>query len=99
MRSVTVRGVNPSIRWRRVGWALPWLLFQAFPIVDLVRTERPLAVRVVDALWRITLIHGSLPPITNTNRTKSTNSHDEYGIDRIRWPRACQAGCFIAEQR
>jgi two-component system sensor histidine kinase DesK len=47
MRSVTVRGVNPSIRWRRVGWALPWLLFQAFPIADLVRTERPLAVRVV----------------------------------------------------
>jgi two-component system sensor histidine kinase DesK len=33
--------------WRRLGWALPWLLFQAFPIADLVTTDRPAAVRVV----------------------------------------------------
>ncbi|TFV89005.1 sensor histidine kinase [Blastococcus sp. CT_GayMR20] len=39
--------MNPSIRWRRVGWALPWLLFQAFPIADLVTTDRPALVRVV----------------------------------------------------
>ena len=34
-------------RWRQAGWALPWLLFQLFPIVDLVVTPRPAAVRVV----------------------------------------------------
>jgi two-component system sensor histidine kinase DesK len=37
----------PGPRWRRVGWALPWLLFQVFPVADLVTTDRPLAVRVV----------------------------------------------------
>jgi two-component system sensor histidine kinase DesK len=35
------------MRWRRIGWALPWLLFQVFPIADLVATDRPAAVRVV----------------------------------------------------
>jgi two-component system sensor histidine kinase DesK len=39
--------VNAQIRWRRIGWALPWLLFQAFPIADLVTTDRPAVVRVV----------------------------------------------------
>ena len=34
-------------RWRQLGWALPWLLFQLFPIVDLVITPRPVAVRVL----------------------------------------------------
>jgi two-component system sensor histidine kinase DesK len=37
-------------RWRVLGWALPWLLFQAFPAVDLVVTPRPAAVRAVAAL-------------------------------------------------
>jgi two-component system sensor histidine kinase DesK len=32
-----------------MGWALPWLLFQAFPIADLVRTPRPPAVVVIGA--------------------------------------------------
>jgi two-component system sensor histidine kinase DesK len=36
-----------GIRWREVGWALPWLLFQAFPLVDLFTTPRPTATRVV----------------------------------------------------
>ncbi|MGY1609683.1 sensor histidine kinase [Geodermatophilus sp. SYSU D00700] len=34
-------------RWQRLGWTLPWLLFQVFPIADLVTTDRPAAVRVV----------------------------------------------------
>ena len=39
--------VDPRSRWQRVGWALPWLLFQFFPVADLVTTDRPLAVRIV----------------------------------------------------
>jgi two-component system sensor histidine kinase DesK len=46
------RGPRPSVadprpRRQRVGWALPWLLFQVFPAADLVTADRPLAVRVV----------------------------------------------------
>jgi two-component system sensor histidine kinase DesK len=33
--------------WRTVVWALPWLLFQGFPIADLILTPRPVAVRIV----------------------------------------------------
>jgi two-component system sensor histidine kinase DesK len=33
--------------WRTLGWALPWLLFQAFPIADLILTPRPMWQRVV----------------------------------------------------
>jgi two-component system sensor histidine kinase DesK len=47
MSGVTVRPVNARWRWQQLGWALPWLLFQAFPISDLVSTPRPTAVRVV----------------------------------------------------
>ena len=36
--------------WRTRGWALPWLLFQGFPIADLVLTPRPVAVRIVAAV-------------------------------------------------
>jgi two-component system sensor histidine kinase DesK len=36
--------------WQQLGWALPWLLFLAFPVVDLVATPRPVAVRVVAGL-------------------------------------------------
>ena len=39
--------MDPRPRWYRVGWALPWLLFQFFPVADLVGTDRPLAVRLV----------------------------------------------------
>ncbi|SDY93520.1 two-component system, NarL family, sensor histidine kinase DesK [Geodermatophilus africanus] len=39
--------VDPRPRWYRIGWALPWLLFQFFPVADLVTTDRPLAVRLV----------------------------------------------------
>jgi two-component system sensor histidine kinase DesK len=39
--------VDPRPRWYRVGWALPWLLFQFFPVADLVTTDRPLVVRLV----------------------------------------------------
>ncbi|MGY1813655.1 sensor histidine kinase [Blastococcus sp. SYSU D00820] len=35
---------------RRIGWALPWLLFQFFPIVDLISTERPVAARIAAGL-------------------------------------------------
>jgi two-component system, NarL family, sensor histidine kinase DesK len=33
--------------WRTLGWALPWLLFLAFPIVDLIVTPRPVWEKVV----------------------------------------------------
>ena len=36
--------------WRTLGWALPWLLFLAFPIADLVVTPRPAWQRVVAAV-------------------------------------------------
>jgi two-component system sensor histidine kinase DesK len=39
--------VDPRPRWQRVGWALPWLLFQFFPVADLVTTDRTVAVRLV----------------------------------------------------
>jgi two-component system sensor histidine kinase DesK len=47
MSRATVPGMDGRTRWRRLGWALPWLLFQAFPIADLISTPRPVAVRVV----------------------------------------------------
>jgi two-component system sensor histidine kinase DesK len=33
--------------WGQLGWASPWLLFQLFPVSDLVMTPRPLVVRIV----------------------------------------------------
>jgi two-component system sensor histidine kinase DesK len=42
--------VDSRTGWQRLGWAVPWLLFQAFPIADLVSTPRPAPVRVVAAL-------------------------------------------------
>lgn len=33
-------------RFGQLAWALPWLLFQLFPIADLVTEPRPLAVRL-----------------------------------------------------
>jgi two-component system, NarL family, sensor histidine kinase DesK len=38
--------VERARRWRHLVWALPWLLFQVFPVADLVTTPRPLAVRI-----------------------------------------------------
>ncbi|SNS94887.1 two-component system, NarL family, sensor histidine kinase DesK [Geodermatophilus pulveris] len=37
---------DPRPRWYRLSWALPWLLFQFFPVADLVTTDRPPAVRL-----------------------------------------------------
>ena len=39
--------MHPPNRWQRLGWGLPWLLFLAFPVVDLVSTPRPALIRVV----------------------------------------------------
>lgn len=39
--------MDPRPRWQRIGWATPWLLFQVFPLIDLLVTPRPLAVRLV----------------------------------------------------
>ncbi|MCZ2847377.1 sensor histidine kinase [Modestobacter sp. VKM Ac-2978] len=36
--------------WGQAIWAVPWLLFQFFPIVDLVTTDRPTAARWVGAI-------------------------------------------------
>lgn len=35
--------------WRRLAWSAPWLVFQVFPVLDLVTTPRPLAARVLIA--------------------------------------------------
>jgi two-component system sensor histidine kinase DesK len=37
-------------RWGQVVWAAPWLLFQVFPIADIVTTERPAGARVLAAV-------------------------------------------------
>ena len=37
---------RPS-RWGQAIWAVPWLLFQVFPITDIVTTDRPTAARVL----------------------------------------------------
>jgi two-component system, NarL family, sensor histidine kinase DesK len=39
--------VDPRTRWQRLGWALPWLLFQVFPLADLATRPLPTATRVV----------------------------------------------------
>jgi two-component system, NarL family, sensor histidine kinase DesK len=44
-----VPDVASRYRWQQVGWALPWLLFQAFPIADLVTADRPPAATVLAA--------------------------------------------------
>ena len=50
MSPATVPGMDPRTRWQRLGWALPWLVFQAIPIADLVRSPRPVAVTVAAAV-------------------------------------------------
>ena len=42
--------MNPASRWERLGWAMPWLLFLAFPILDLITSPRPAPNRVVAGL-------------------------------------------------
>ncbi len=49
MTRATVPAMDPRGPWQRLGWALPWLLFLAFPVVDLVATDRPVVVRVAAA--------------------------------------------------
>jgi two-component system sensor histidine kinase DesK len=39
--------VDPRSFRQRLGWSVPWLLFLAFPVADLLSTPRPLAVRLV----------------------------------------------------
>jgi two-component system sensor histidine kinase DesK len=47
MSGDTVPTVDRRSHWERVGWAVPWLLFLAFPIADLVGTPRPVLARAV----------------------------------------------------
>jgi len=42
-------GTEPRSRLRGLAWALPWLVFQVFPVLDLVATPRPTAARVLIA--------------------------------------------------
>lgn len=49
MSGATVPAMDPRGPWQRLGWSLPWMLFLAFPVVDLVATERPGEVRVAAA--------------------------------------------------
>ncbi|MGY1631192.1 sensor histidine kinase [Geodermatophilus sp. SYSU D01186] len=39
--------MDPRTPWQRMGWAVPWLLFQVFPLADLFTTHHPVGVRVV----------------------------------------------------
>src|SRR5688500_5743103 len=41
--------MDPRTPWQRLGWALPWLLFLAFPVADLLGTARSPLLRVVAA--------------------------------------------------
>ncbi|KQS66202.1 sensor histidine kinase [Modestobacter sp. Leaf380] len=36
--------------WRRLAWSVPWLVFQVFPVLDLVTEERPVLARVLIAV-------------------------------------------------
>ena len=47
MSALTVPAGDRQSRWERMGWAVPWLLFLAFPVVDLITTPRPPLVRAV----------------------------------------------------
>jgi two-component system, NarL family, sensor histidine kinase DesK len=49
MTAATVPAMDPRGPWQRLGWALPWLLFLAFPAADLVAADRPTVVRVAAA--------------------------------------------------
>ena len=55
----SVRQVDRSSWWGQAIWALPWLLFQYFPITDLVTADRPAAARWVGAvgLLAFTLVY------------------------------------------
>ncbi len=48
--TASVRLVDRSNWWGKAIWAVPWLLFQFFPIADLVTTDRPTAARWVGAI-------------------------------------------------
>jgi two-component system, NarL family, sensor histidine kinase DesK len=41
---------TPGHLRQSVLWALPWLLFQAFPVLDLLQTDRPVALRLLGAV-------------------------------------------------
>jgi two-component system sensor histidine kinase DesK len=77
MTTATVPAVEPRIRWRRVGWALPWLLFQAFPVADLVRTPRPAGVTVLAAVGLLVFTAAYL----------SVFGRMVAGVRRQAWPR------------
>jgi two-component system, NarL family, sensor histidine kinase DesK len=58
----SVRAVNTPSRWGQAIWAVPWLLFQFFPITDLVTTDRPALARWVGAVGLVvfTLVYLSV---------------------------------------
>lgn len=49
-KGASVHPVNRSSWWGQALWAVPWLLFQFFPVADLVTTDRPTAARWVGGL-------------------------------------------------
>jgi two-component system, NarL family, sensor histidine kinase DesK len=48
--------MHPPSRWERLGWALPWLLFLAFPILDLVTSPRPAPNQFVAGLGLLVFV-------------------------------------------
>jgi two-component system sensor histidine kinase DesK len=62
--------VGNAGRWGQVIWALPWLLFQAFPIADIVTTDRPVAVRVLAAVGLVAFTVAYLQVIAHLGRPR-----------------------------
>jgi len=60
--SDSVPPVNGASRWGQAIWAVPWLLFQVFPITDLITTDRPAPARWVAGagLLAFTLVYLSV---------------------------------------
>ena len=50
LSAATVPGMDVRSRFHQLAWALPWLLFQLFPIADLVTEPRSLGVRFLAGL-------------------------------------------------
>ena len=57
-------------RWGQAVWAAPWLLFQAFPIADIVTTERSPAARVLAVIGLAAFTLAYLRVIAHLGRSR-----------------------------
>ncbi|WP_369137334.1 sensor histidine kinase [Modestobacter versicolor] len=58
-------------RWAQAAWAAPWLLFQVFPITDIVTTDRPAPARWVAAAGLIAFTVAYLSVIGQLGRPRA----------------------------